>query len=87
MVSFKAVIIDPIGIHARPAALIADEASKYSSNIKIKTLNKEGNLKSIMNIMSLGLTTGIEIEIIAEGSDANLAINTIKKIMQDNKVI
>ncbi|AHF57452.1 MULTISPECIES: HPr family phosphocarrier protein [Spiroplasma] len=87
MASFKAVIIDPVGMHARPAALVVGEASKYSSDISIKTADKEGNLKSIMNVMALAIKTGTEVEIIANGSDADNAIAGIQKVMKDNKVI
>ncbi|WP_215826600.1 HPr family phosphocarrier protein [Spiroplasma endosymbiont of 'Nebria riversi'] len=87
MSSFKAKITDPIGIHARPAAIIVKEASKYSSTIKIKVNGCEGNLKSIMNIMALGIKTGTEVEIEAIGKDADVAIAGIKKAMKDNKLV
>ncbi|WP_342277704.1 HPr family phosphocarrier protein [Spiroplasma endosymbiont of Nephrotoma flavescens] len=87
MSSFKAKITDPIGMHARPAAIVVKEASKYSSTIKIKVNGREGNLKSIMNIMALGVKTGTEVEIEAIGKDADVAIVGIKKAMKDNKLV
>ncbi|WP_338982356.1 HPr family phosphocarrier protein [Spiroplasma endosymbiont of Eupeodes luniger] len=87
MSSFKAKITDPIGMHARPAAIVVKEASKYSSTIKIKVNGREGNLKSIMNIMALGVKTGTEVEIEAIGKDADIAIAGIKKAMKDNKLV
>ncbi|WP_338968560.1 MULTISPECIES: HPr family phosphocarrier protein [unclassified Spiroplasma] len=87
MSSFKAKITDPIGMHARPAAIVVKEASKYSSTIKIKVNGREGNLKSIMNIMALGVKTGTEVEIEAIGKDADVAIAGIKKAMKDNKLV
>lgn len=87
MSSFKAKITDPIGMHARPAAIVVKEASKYSSTIKIKVNGREGNLKSIMNIMALGVKTRTEVEIEAIGKDADIAIAGIKKAMKDNKLV
>lgn len=87
MSSFKAKITDPIGMHARPAAIVVKEASKYSSTIKIKVNGREGNLKSIMNIMALGVKTRTEVEIEAIGKDADIAIAGIKKTMKDNKLV
>ncbi|WP_342224150.1 HPr family phosphocarrier protein [Spiroplasma endosymbiont of Asaphidion curtum] len=87
MSSFKAKITDPIGMHARPAAIVVKKASKYSSTIKIKVNGREGNLKSIMNIMALGVKTGTEVEIEAIGKDADVAIAGIKRAMKDNKLV
>lgn len=87
MKSFKAIITDPVGLHARPAAIIVKTASAFKSDIFIKTGVKEGNLKSIMNIMALGIKTGTEVLIEANGSDAEAAIKAIKKSMQESKLI
>lgn len=87
MASFKAKIIDPVGIHARPASVVVKEASKYTADIKIKSGDKTGNLKSIMNVMALGISNGTEIEIIADGVDAEAAITGLKKVMQENQLI
>ncbi|AGM24812.1 phosphocarrier protein Hpr [Spiroplasma syrphidicola EA-1] len=87
MASFKAIIIDPVGMHARPAALIVGEAGKYKSDITIFSGGKSGNLKSIMTIIALGIHKGAEVEIVATGEDEEAAISGIEKIMKDNKVI
>lgn len=87
MASFKAVIADPVGMHARPAALIVGEAGKYRSYITIFSGGKTGNLKSIMTIIALGIHQGAEVEIVASGSDEDVAIAGIEKVMKDNKVI
>ena len=86
MQSFTAVIKDPIGMHARPTSIVVSEASKYKYDIKIKVNNNEGNLKSIMSVMSLAIKQGDEFTIIANSKDKT-AINSIKKLMLDNKLI
>ncbi len=86
MKSFKAVIKDPIGMHARPTSLVVAEASKYSFNIKIKANNNEGNLKSIMSVMALAIKKGDTIEIIISKDDQK-ALDNIKKVMVTNKLI
>ncbi|WP_342268967.1 HPr family phosphocarrier protein [Spiroplasma endosymbiont of Aspidapion aeneum] len=87
MASFKAKIIDPVGLHARPASILTKEASKFSSNINIISGEKSGNLKSIMNVMSLAVKTGTEITIEATGEDEKEAITAIEKIMKENSII
>ncbi|PAF54959.1 HPr family phosphocarrier protein [Mycoplasmopsis agassizii] len=87
MEKFNATVIDPIGLHARPASLVTKEAAKYKSEIKIKANGRESNLKSIMNLMSLGIKQNDSFEITAEGEDAKAAIAGIKNLMLSEKMI
>lgn len=87
MVSFKAKITDPVGLHARPASILSKEAAKFTSDIKIKNGEKEGNLKSVMNVMALAIKTGTEVEIIANGNDEKDAIEGLEKVMKDNNIM
>ncbi|ASZ09333.1 HPr family phosphocarrier protein [Mesoplasma chauliocola] len=81
MAQFTAVITDKIGLHARPATAIISAASKFESEVKIVCGSKSGNLRSIMNILSMQIKTGDEVTIIAEGSDADAAVAGIKEAM------
>jgi catabolite repression HPr-like protein len=65
------------GLHARPAALFVQEANKFSSEIFVEKDDKKVNAKSIMGIMSLAISTGTEVFISAEGSDAEQAVNAL----------
>ncbi|QHX35647.1 phosphocarrier protein HPr [Spiroplasma sp. TIUS-1] len=87
MTSIKAIIVDPVGLHARPASILTKEASKFTSEIKIKSGEKEGNLKSIMNIMALAIKTNTEVEIQATGTDEKEAIVAIEAAMKENNLI
>ncbi|OYD26523.1 phosphocarrier protein [Mycoplasma testudineum] len=87
MEKFKAKIIDPIGLHARPAAIVSKTASRFKSDIFISGKDKEANLKSIMNVMALGIKKGDEFEIKANGPDAAEALMAIKQVMLDEKMI
>lgn len=88
MISFQAQIKDPIGLHARPASLVVQTASQFKSKITISHKEKGGgDLKSIMNVMSLGIMQGDEITIEADGEDAETAIAAIEKTMKENKLI
>lgn len=87
MKTITVTIIDPIGIHARPASAIAQTASKFKSNITFKNNEKKGNAKSVINLMALGVKKDASIEIIVEGEDEQEAIDAIKKLMTDEKLI
>lgn len=62
------------GIHARPATVLVQTASKYDADVNLEYNGKTVNLKSIMGVMSLGIPQGSQIKIIAAGSDADEAI-------------
>jgi phosphocarrier protein HPr len=74
MVNKIFTIIEESGIHARPATLIVQAASKFNAEIALTYNGKSVNLKSIMGVMSLGLPPGAEIEISAEGPDEQEAL-------------
>lgn len=76
MVSEKVTIINPTGLHMRPAGLFASTMGKFSCNVTIKGNDKEINGKSPMAIMAGGLGTGTEIEIVCEGDDEKEALKT-----------
>ena len=73
-------IIAETGIHARPATLLVQAASKFNSDINLEYNGKSVNLKSIMGVMSLGVGQGADVTITADGDDAKEAIEAI-----DNK--
>lgn len=87
MAKFTAKIIDPIGLHARPASELSKVASSFSSTIKIIAKGKEGNAKSIMNIMALGIKKDDEITIEAIGADEQQAIEKIQSELTKLKLI
>ncbi|MBA2872768.1 phosphocarrier protein [Anoxybacillus calidus] len=69
------------GIHARPATMLVQAASKFDSDINLEYNGKTVNLKSIMGVMSLGIPQGAEIKIVAEGSDAAEAIASLTETL------
>lgn len=75
------VIIDETGIHARPATMLVQTASKFESDIQLEYNAKKVNLKSIMGVMSLGVGKDAEITIYAEGSDEKEAIAAISDVL------
>ena len=86
--SIKVTIIDPVGLHARPASIVVQAANEFDSNITIKNPNgQEGNLKSIMNVMALQIVEGTTVEITASGKDEEKAIKKLEDVMKSNKLI
>lgn len=77
----KVVIANKAGIHARPASMLVQAATKFQSKIKFTAKGKTVDAKSILMIMSLGLVQGTEVVISAEGADADAAVKTIKDLV------
>ena len=63
------IVKNESGMHARPASIFVKKANGFNSNIEIEAVGKKVNAKSIMGILSLGITKGNQISIIAEGED------------------
>ena len=70
------------GIHARPATILVQTASKFSSDITLTYNGKSVNLKSIMGVMSLGVGQNADVTISADGDDEKDAIAAIAETMQ-----
>lgn len=70
------------GIHARPATLLVQTASKFSSEVNLEYKGKSVNLKSIMGVMSLGVGQGSDVTITVDGSDEKEAINAIDETIK-----
>ena len=80
-------IVAETGIHARPATLLVQTASKFASDITLNYKDKSVNLKSIMGVMSLGIPTQSEVTVTCEGEDEEVAITTIEEVLRAQKVI
>jgi catabolite repression HPr-like protein len=69
------------GLDARPVALLVQAASQYESKIYVESGSKKFNAKSIMGMMTLGLSEGDEITIQADGTDEETAMTDIEKFL------
>ena len=83
MKEVKTTVVNPNGIHARPASLFIQEAKKFQSMITVENLStgKAKDAKSILGVMSLGISKGTEIRIVAEGPDEEAAIQAMQQLV------
>ena len=77
------LIVNPLGLHARPAAQIVRTASDFASDIRLEKDGMEVNGKSIMGVMMLAAECGSIIRIRATGADADAAVNAICRLVSD----
>lgn len=82
MVSKTVKVINPQGLHMRPAQLFVAEMAKYDSTVTILFGEKTINAKSIMNLMASCIKMGSEIEIQCEGSQESEALDAAVKLVE-----
>ncbi len=80
-------IKDKAGLHARPASILCNIASKYSGDIDIIYNDKRYTLKSIMIIMSLGIPYGASIALEANGENEEQVINDLSDVLIKNNLV
>ncbi len=77
MVSRKIQVINPTGLHLRPAGILCQASMKFKSKIIILYKDKEINAKSVLNVMASGVKCGAEIEVQCTGEDEIEALEAI----------
>lgn len=83
MKKFTYVIKDEIGIHARPAGMIASTAKKFNSEINIIFKEKEVKATKIMAVMKLGVKCNDSIILTFDGIDEDEAYNAVSKVIEE----
>ena len=82
MIKEEITVLNRLGIHARPAALIAQEAGKFKSEICLIKEGIEINAKSIMGVMMLAAEKGAKLTITITGPDEIEAHKALKKVFK-----
>ena len=82
MVSKEVVVNNGTGLHARPATLLVKKASSFKSDVSIEFNGKKANVKSLIGVLSLGVTKGAKITVTASGDDEALAAEEIVKLIE-----
>jgi len=76
-------VIDPLGIHARPASQLVAKATPFASSIEIRTEEKAANLKSILGVMGLALKQGSQFTLVVEGEDEEQALAALTTLITE----
>ena len=68
------IVQNQIGLHARPATFFVQKATEYKSTIWVTRNERKANAKSLLGVLSLGITKDTSVTIIAEGVDEQEAV-------------
>ena len=81
MTSKQVTVSNEVGLHARPATFFIKKANEYKSSVWVECDTRRVNAKSLLGILSLGIVGGMQITIIADGSDEKDAINGLEELL------
>ena len=81
MISRNITIQNNAGLHARPATFFIQKANSYKSSIWVEKDDRRVNAKSLLGVLSLGVTRGMQITLIADGQDEVEALNGLEELV------
>ncbi len=81
MITRNITIQNSVGLHARPATFFIQKANSYKSSIWVEKEDRRVNAKSLLGVLSLGITKGMTITLIADGGDEVEALNGIEELV------
>jgi phosphocarrier protein len=82
MIMREVRVRNQVGLHARPATYFVQKANEYKSGTWVEKDDKRINAKSLLGILSLGISSGVIIKIIADGPDEEDAIEGLCKLIE-----
>ena len=84
MFSKEVIVQNQVGLHARPATFFIQKANEYKSTIWVEKEERKVNAKSLLGVLSLGITKGTPIVILADGVDEQEAVTTLVDLILSN---
>ena len=84
MISKEIIVQNQVGLHARPATFFIQKANEFTSGIWIAKDDRKVNAKSLLGVLSLGVTRGTSITVIADGADEEGAVNELASLVESN---
>ena len=76
------LIQNQVGLHARPATFFIQKANEFKSSIWVEKDERRVNAKSLLGVLSLGIVGGTSIDIIADGSDEQEAVDSLVALVE-----
>lgn len=80
----ETTLVGDEGLHARPASALTAEANKYEATITLSAKDKEADAKSIIALLSMGLSSGSDIKVLANGPDEIKAVDALVALIDTN---
>lgn len=78
----EVLVTNELGLHARPAALLAQTAQRFSSRLSFSASGRQADAKSILDILSLAATKGTTLLLHGQGPDAREAVEALAALVR-----
>jgi phosphocarrier protein HPr len=75
-------IVNKYGLHARPAMQFVETANRFACKIEVSNASLSVDAKSIMSVMRLAATKGTVLQMVADGEDADSAVEALAKLVE-----
>jgi phosphocarrier protein len=82
--SKEVLVNNQVGLHARPATFFIQKANEFRSSIWVEKDERRVNAKSLLGVLSLGIIKGTAINVMADGSDEEEAVNALFELVSSN---
>ena len=76
-------ILNPTGLHARPAAVVAATVRQFTSDVRLIKDGREANMRSVVSLMALEVSGGDTVTVVARGPDAKDAVDRLSRLLAD----
>ena len=76
------LVQNQVGLHARPATFFIQKANEFKSSIWVEKDERRVNAKSLLGVLSLGIVGGTSIDINADGSDEQEAVDSLVALVE-----
>ena len=76
------LVQNQVGLHARPATFFIQKANEFKSSIWVEKDERRVNAKSLLGVLSLGIVGGTSIDLIADGSDEQEAVDSLVALVE-----
>ena len=84
MLSKEVTVQNQVGLHARPATFFIQKTNEFKSAIWIEKEERRVNAKSLLGVLSLGITKGTKVNIMADGVDEEMAVDSLVDLIVSN---
>ncbi|MBE6984119.1 MAG: HPr family phosphocarrier protein [Ruminococcaceae bacterium] len=81
MYTEKTIVKCESGLHNKQATYFIQKANEFRASIWIEADDRKINAKSLLGVLSMGITTGTEISLVAEGADEEAAVKSLSAML------
>ncbi len=83
MITREVTVTNSVGLHARPATFFIQKANSYKSSIWVEKDERRVNAKSLLGVLSMGIVSGTTVNLLADGSDENEALDGLIDLIEN----